>query len=207
MPGGGVAGHARNTGAVSNHADFAPFRVFATDLLPVTPWRNGGGETREVAAVPSADGGFAWRASIATIAQDGPFSVFPGVDRTITLLEGAGVRLVGDGLDHLLDRIGEPLAFPGDVAVDATLVGGVNRALNIMTRRGAWAASVRETTAAPAPPPGHAGLLYVLRGRWTCGRDLDPGQGAWWPAGVDLASAPTPLTGDALAIWADIHPG
>ncbi|MGR7000643.1 HutD/Ves family protein [Yinghuangia aomiensis] len=93
---------------MSNHADFAPFHVFDTDFLPVTPWRNGGGETREVAAEPSADGGFAWRVSIATIAQDGPFSAFPGVDRTITLLEGAGVHLVGDGLDHLLDRIGGP---------------------------------------------------------------------------------------------------
>jgi environmental stress-induced protein Ves len=191
---------------VSNHADFAPFHVFDTDLLPVTPWRNGGGETREVAAEPSADGGFAWRVSIATIAQDGPFSAFPGVDRTITLLEGAGVHLVGDGLDHLLDRIGEPFAFPGDLAIDATLLGGVNRDLNIMTRRGEWAASVRTTTAPVVPTPGHAGLLYVLRGRWECGRALEPGRGAWWAADAVVTSALTPLTDDALAVRADIHP-
>ncbi|MGR7000642.1 HutD family protein [Yinghuangia aomiensis] len=64
--------------------------------------------------------------------------------------------------------------------MDATLLGGVNRDLNIMTRRARWAASVHTTSAPVVPTPGHAELLYVLRGRWECGRALEPGQGAWW---------------------------
>ncbi|MGO2464335.1 MAG: HutD family protein, partial [Serratia proteamaculans] len=34
--------------------------------LPVTPWRNGGGETREIASWPLGAQDFDWRASIAT---------------------------------------------------------------------------------------------------------------------------------------------
>lgn len=191
---------------MNNRADSSPVQVYDVDQLPVTPWRNGGGETREVAAEPSADGGFAWRASIATIAQDGPFSAFPGVDRTIVLLEGAGVRLVGDGVDHSLDRVGEPFPFSGDLAIDSTLLGGTNRDLNIMTRRGEWAASVRTTSAPVVPTPGHAGVLHILRGTWDCGTTLTPGQGAWWPADAVVTFALTPLTDDAVAIWGDIHP-
>ncbi len=63
--------------------------------LPVTPWKNGAGATREIIAVPSVDAPFLWRASIATLQADGPFSPFPGVDRTIVLLAGRPLRLRG----------------------------------------------------------------------------------------------------------------
>ncbi|MBS0975889.1 HutD/Ves family protein, partial [Serratia rubidaea] len=110
--------------------------------LPVSPWRNGGGETREIVCQPAEGANFDWRASIATIAQDGPFSAFDGIDRSITLLEGDGVRLVGDGIDHRLAMPGEPFAFSGDVALQAQLLGGVSQDFNIMTRRGRWRATV-----------------------------------------------------------------
>src|SRR5665647_2813187 len=58
--------------------------------LPVIPWRNGGGVTREVVASGGSDPqDFDWRISIADVSQSGPFSAFPGVDRVITLVEGA----------------------------------------------------------------------------------------------------------------------
>lgn len=45
---------------------------FDVNTLPVSRWRNGGGETREIISVPAQEGdGFAWRASVATIAQAG----------------------------------------------------------------------------------------------------------------------------------------
>lgn len=65
--------------------------------LPVTPWKNGAGATREIIAIPSVDAPFLWRASIATLQADGPFSPFPGVDRTIVLLAGQPLRLRGEG--------------------------------------------------------------------------------------------------------------
>ncbi len=40
---------------------------------------------------------FIWRVSVADVASDGPFSRFPGIDRTIMLLEGAGMRLCARG--------------------------------------------------------------------------------------------------------------
>lgn len=177
---------------------------FDVETLPVSPWRNGGGETREIACGTSDTGDFPWRASIATIAQDGPFSAFPGIDRSITLLTGDGVRLFDAGsLDHTLEA-GEPFAFSGDVALRATLLGGSSRDFNIMTRRGQWAARVQRVTAPVALPTGHAGVVYVMHGDWHCEQALRPGQGAWWEngAGGELA----PLTAGAVALWADIHP-
>lgn len=136
--------------------------------LPVSPWRNGGGETREIVSWPPGEPDFDWRASIATIAQDGPFSAFAGIDRSITLLEGDGVRLFSAGhIDHQLARIGEPFAFSGDVALEATLLGGASQDFNIMTRRGRLAAQVQRSAEPLTLPPGRAGVLYVLSGFWS----------------------------------------
>ncbi len=104
------------------------------------PWKNGGGETVEIAKFPdNADlAGFDWRISMATVASDGPFSLFPGIDRTLAVLEGEGIDLAIDGLGaHHLAVDGTPLAFPADVASSARLVSGPIVDLNLMTRR--WA--------------------------------------------------------------------
>ncbi len=71
------------------------------------PWKNGGGHTTEIAAFPAGAGlaSFVWRVSIADVLQDGPFSPFPGIDRTLVLLEGEGMRLSGDGrADRIADE-------------------------------------------------------------------------------------------------------
>src|SRR4029077_2512621 len=64
------------------------------------PWKNGAGRTTEIAVHPpgAALDAFAWRVSIADVEQDGPFSRFPGIDRTIVLLGGSGMRLRGTGM-------------------------------------------------------------------------------------------------------------
>ncbi len=108
------------------------------DLQPV-PWRNGGGETREVAAHPPGAGfaDFAWRISMATVGQDGPFSDFPGVDRTLAILSGDGIYLSVQGAREIaLAPASEPHAFPADVPTSARLIGGPVLDLNVMTRRG-----------------------------------------------------------------------
>ncbi|MFI1585371.1 HutD family protein [Embleya sp. NPDC020630] len=196
---------------------------FDVETLPVGPWRNGGGDTREIACEGSAGPGgdsadFGWRASIATIAADGPFSPFPGVDRTITLLAGDGVHLIADGgdapgtppLDHRLDRPGVPFAFSGDLALRARLLGdgdrGAVRVLNIMIRRGRWTADVRRIDAPVPLPAGHAGVLYLLSGRGTHGGPgpaLRPGRGLWWTSGA--ADEAAPLEPGSVALWADIR--
>lgn len=101
-----------------------------------TPWKNGGGTTAEVASAPegSSLSDFAWRVSIADITHDGPFSEFEGVDRIIVVIEGAGLVLGVDGVEHILETM-QPFNFSGDVGTTARLIGGPTRDINIMTRR------------------------------------------------------------------------
>jgi environmental stress-induced protein Ves len=102
------------------------------------PWKNGGGETVEIAISPEGAGlaDFDWRVSMASVASDGPFSVFPGIDRTLSILEGNGMRLLIEERDPvLLTQESEPLAFAADIAVSATLPDGAITDLNVMTRR------------------------------------------------------------------------
>ncbi len=97
------------------------------------PWANGRGVTVELHRV-DRDGALLWRLSMATVAEDGPFSIFPGIERNLTVLEGPGFRLLGDGvaLDCLPLR---PVAFAGDVALRAETGGAVSTDFNVMTAR------------------------------------------------------------------------
>jgi uncharacterized protein len=153
--------------------------------LSATPWKNGGGVTREIVCSPTGAGmeGFDWRVSIATIDKAGPFSAFADVDRVIMLLDGAGVRLRSrDGrIDHLLDVPHAPFAFGGDVALDCDLLGGTSSDFNVMTRRGRLRADVRVLHEGGDIAPAGSGLLLALRGQWRL-NDIDcaPGTGYWW---------------------------
>lgn len=182
-------------------------RFALADLTP-TPWKNGGGSTREIVCWPPGAGmdSFDWRVSVATIARSGPFSVFAGVDRVIVLLEGDGVRLQSaGGIHHRLDQALQPFAFPGEEALDCTLLGGPSQDFNVMIRRSVLRAELTvlqaETTLAPAP----RGLLLAARGRWQVNatgtaQDFAPGQGLWWdgePHGWQL----WPLGADAALLW------
>lgn len=101
------------------------------------PWKNGGGETTEVTVSPPGAGfeTFDWRISMALVKGDGPFSVFPGIDRTLAILDGNGMRLDIAGARFDLTRASAPLAFPADVATDAVLMNGAITDLNVMSRR------------------------------------------------------------------------
>jgi environmental stress-induced protein Ves len=106
------------------------------------PWKNGGGTTREVAAAPDGVGfDFDWRVSLAQVDAGGPFSRFAGVDRILTVLEGA-MRLTVEGREPVtLDADAGPYAFAGDADCSARMIAPVID-LNVMTRRGAWTATV-----------------------------------------------------------------
>lgn len=99
------------------------------------PWKNGGGETAEIVVSPAGAGidDFDWRISTAVVAADGPFSVFPGVDRVLAVIEGAMV-LTMDGVPHRLSADSAPLAFPGDLPCEARVESAVLD-FNVMVRR------------------------------------------------------------------------
>ena len=101
------------------------------DLKPAR-WANGGGVTRQLAASGGPD--WDWRISIAEVAQAGPFSTLPGIDRVITIIEGDLILLEVDGVEHPLERY-RPFRFSGDSATTASLPTGDVTDLNVMTRR------------------------------------------------------------------------
>jgi uncharacterized protein len=112
-------------------------RVLTTADYRQTPWKNGGGRTTLLALhPPAADfARFAWRASVADVATDGPFSEFAGVDRTLVLLRGAGMRLTGGAVALDVRAPYEPVAFAGDVACSCVLLDGPVQDFNLMVRR------------------------------------------------------------------------
>ncbi|QWT19988.1 HutD family protein [Bacillus sp. NP157] len=113
--------------------------IIPFDALVAVPWKNGLGITRELAVEPHGASmeDFAWRVSIADVDTASPFSVFPGIDRTIVLLDGAGFTMVLDGdREHALTTPCVPFAFPGEARVDVRLAGGATRDFNLMVRRG-----------------------------------------------------------------------
>lgn len=106
--------------------------------LRSAPWKNGGGSTTEIAISPAGAhlDDFEWRVSLATIAQDGPFSSFPGIDRSLALVDGDGV-LLDFGDERFVLSPSEPLIeFAGEDAVHATVTGPHTTDFNVMTRRG-----------------------------------------------------------------------
>jgi hypothetical protein len=115
------------------------------------PWKNGGGETVEIAVSPEGAGlaDFDWRVSMATVASDGPFSVFASIDRTLSILDGAGMTLAIEGRDPVhLTQQSPPLPFPADMPTAATLIDGPITDLNVMTRRGRLSHSVERIVVA-----------------------------------------------------------
>ncbi|MFS8114383.1 HutD family protein [Rhizobium jaguaris] len=134
------------------------------------PWKNGGGETVEIAVSPDGAGlaEFDWRVSMATVATDGPFSVFPGIDRTLSILDGEGMTLFIEGREpERLTQESDPLPFPADAPTSATLIKGTITDLNVMTQRGRFTHSVRRVSVDGAGTLAIGGETLILchRGR------------------------------------------
>jgi environmental stress-induced protein Ves len=187
---------------------------FDLAAVPPSPWKNGGGHTRELACWPPGAGmdRFEWRVSVATIAASGPFSAFAGVDRQIMLLDGDGVQLTAHNgsLHHSLDQRWQPLHFSGDVALDCTLLGGTSTDFNLMLRRGCWQGDVEVISDVQRPGCTAAGLCLVLAGQWRWGEALlTAGQGLWWSAAQADAAALRPMEDavDAPVLaWVGLEP-
>lgn len=105
------------------------------------PWQNGGGITHQLLRQDD-EHGLLWRLSIAEVASDGPFSHFPGIDRIILLLQGAGFFLQLPAEQVELISPYQPFAFAGETPVHCGLIDGAIRDFNLMSRRGAVRASL-----------------------------------------------------------------
>ncbi|MDQ6435010.1 HutD family protein [Mesorhizobium sp. LHD-90] len=159
----------------------------------VMRWKNGGGTTAEIAVSPQGSGldDFDWRLSMATVETDGPFSAFPGIDRTLSILEGEGIRLrVGRDEPVELTTSSAPHFFAADASASADLVSGPVLDLNVMSRRGRVAHAVRRlhlVETLDIAPHGHDVAIFCAEGRLQ----------------VDLGDGPTNLTRHDTAIWSN----
>lgn len=169
---------------------------FELGRLPLQAWKNGAGRTRELAVEPIGAGldTFDWRISVAEIERDAPFSAFPGIDRCIVLLHGAGMRLISaDGrLDRRLAKPGEPFHFAGEAPLEAQLLDGPSTDFNVMTRRGRWRCEVLQALEPRQVGGADAMLVLAAQGRWSVDdTPLEAGQGLLWRQRRDgLAAAP-----------------
>src|SRR5260370_34332900 len=97
------------------------FEILRARDRPASPWKNGGGVTRQIGLFPEdaslAD--FDWRVSLATVAAAGPFSTFPGVDRLMLVLDGRLTLDMAGASPVTLDGASPTFAFPGDAPVTA----------------------------------------------------------------------------------------
>lgn len=182
-------------------------QLIAAAELRALPWKNGGGVTREIACHPPGAGyeSFLWRISVADVAQPGPFSRFPGIDRSIVLMQGGPMVLVfsDGGPTHTL-RPWEPLRFAGEAALDAQLPAGPTRDFNVMSRRTAVAAHLELRQSAQTLVLGRGTTLLHCAAGVFGATPLD----ADWP---DDAALPAPRgrqvlrEGDTLRL--DLRPG
>jgi hypothetical protein len=165
--------------------------VHLADITP-TPWKNGGGLTRELLCWPAA-GPWQLRISVAEVAESGRFSAYPGTSRWFAVLQGAGVVL------HLGDETGDEglrltpdspaLCFDGALAPACTLIAGPTFDLNLMCRQGAGRAELSRAG---------TGLLWAcgapLRGVFTLHGAVLHGAG---PAALRLPAGTLAFTTDA----------
>lgn len=120
------------------------------------PWANGRGQTVEMFRM-DRDGALLWRISRAAVVEDGAFSLFPGVDRSLTVISGPGFDLNGDA-SLRADPL-KPLAFSGDLALRAEGVRAPCDDFNVMVRRGEVRA---EVTVQDGGVSEGAGALFAL---------------------------------------------
>jgi len=155
-----------------------PARRFGPGDYLERPWKNGRGTTVELQVEPpgaTLETGFLWRLSMAAVPASGPFSAFPGIDRTLLLLAGDGMEL-----DHgphgraLLAGPFQPVSFSGDWPTYGRLLGGLCRDFNVMTRRDAVRHRVDVLCPGPVPVPLPAAptvLVFCARGQAWAGQE------------------------------------
>jgi environmental stress-induced protein Ves len=111
--------------------------VFSPDNFKTIPWKNGKGETIELAI---NEGGtlddFTWRLSMASVVEDGIFSDFSGYQRNLVLIEGNGISLQHDHnkIDKLSNLL-EVANFDGACRTVGNLHAGAITDFNIITHQ------------------------------------------------------------------------
>lgn len=112
--------------------------LLSPDQYTRMPWKNGLGVTLEIARIEDANG-VLFRLSQAAVVEDGKFSDFSGMHRTLVLIEGQGMTLThtslsGEVSHHHLTQPLDMARFSGADQTEAQLIQGPIEDLNIMVR-------------------------------------------------------------------------
>lgn len=169
-------------------------RIIRHRDCPETPWKNGGGTTREIAAYPAGASmdDFLWRISMARVAAAGSFSRFDGVDRVLTILEGMlELRRADDAIT--LNGASQPFCFDGGAESAGQPLGGAVLDLNVMARRGSCRARVERVRAGGIIAVTGTSFLFALTPQAIDGAVLD----RWYCAEID---GDVTATADALHV-------
>lgn len=106
------------------------------DQFKIMPWKNGGGTTTEIFRL---DGGvtdeFVIRLSMAKVEKDGPFSLFPGYNRHLVILDGNGCILASEGKQLALTIASNPYFFEGEKEIACNLISGPVVDFNVFVNR------------------------------------------------------------------------
>ena len=147
------------------------------------PWANGKGSTVEMLRAEES-GRLKWRLSRASVVENGDFSIFPGVERNLTVITGPGFDLVGAAL-QLKAKPLIPVAFAGDTPIRAENVTAPSDDFNVMTARGLPRPEVAVITGEAQLRGGDMLAVYALADGSVNGKSMAAG---------DLILTAEPLT-------------
>jgi uncharacterized protein len=153
--------------------ELAPgMRILQPQDYRKTAWKNAQGLTTEIAVSP-ADAGvvgkpFDWRVSIADVEKDCEFSRFPGHDRSIMLIKGAGMELSFDASPfQRIDQAHKFFRFKGESQSHCRLLDGPVRDFNIMSARARCAHTCDVSTSSTSihwKSDSEVMVIYCLKG-------------------------------------------
>jgi len=150
----------------------APLHLAASEYASL-PWKTGSGTTEEICLLPegATREAFDLRISSAPILEPGVFSAFPGVDRVITLIEGAGLALEFSDRTVQLDPLC-PYRFDSGLTPDGQPLGRAVRVVNVMAARSRWKIAAARVAPGPfcAEAPGDGlTVIFAISGDWHAG--------------------------------------
>jgi environmental stress-induced protein Ves len=142
-------------------------KIISFENLQAAPWKNGDGTTRELYRYPknSSNEEFFWRVSIADIAQSNTFSIFPGIDRIISLLHGKSIELHSSRENITSLAPFEPHFFYGEEAITAKAYGKNCQDFNLMLRRGVASGNIN-VLRSDHNLSQNTVLLFCVQGKW-----------------------------------------
>lgn len=174
----------------ANKSCGAPMRIIRQSDLVEKPWKNGGGITRDIAAEFDGET-LLWRLSMADVDSDGPFSVFAGLTRVLTVIKGGGMILQSPD-SALTAEYAQPVTFDGASPITAKLTNGSLTDFNLMyaTARVSGTATALHGPARQAiGTDGQTVVIHCIQGRVELAKDNTLGVGDT----VILTDGPVPV--------------